>query len=93
MQVDHINGNVLDNRRVNLRICNNSNNSKNKKMFSTNKSGFKGVHFHAASKLWASQIQVNTRKIWLGSFETPELAYKAYCEAAVKYHGEFARFQ
>ena len=44
MDVDHINGDRLDNRKVNLRVCTRSQNSQNKKLRSDSKSGFKGVH-------------------------------------------------
>ena len=90
MIVDHINGNVLDNRRSNLRICTKHQNTMNKIV--TNTSGYKGVSWHKRDKKWQAQIKINYVNIHLGLFSTPELAHKAYCEAAIKYHGEFARF-
>ena len=93
MQVDHINMNTLDNRRENLRICTSAENSRNKGKCKRNKSGFKGVDWQKQLKKWRAQIQYNYKTIHLGLFSSPELAHKAYCEAAVKYYGEFARFE
>ena len=96
VQVDHINGNGLDNRRSNLRIASQSENLRNRKMASHNRSGFKGVYFAkqawAVSKPWRAQIKVNGRKLSLGYFLTPEEAYEAYKEAAIQHHGQFANF-
>lgn len=94
-QVDHINGNKLDNRRENLRLANASTNKANDGMRSTNTSGYKGVVFAKARKHlptpWAAQIKVNYKTIGLGYFATKEEAALAYNEAAVKYFGEFAK--
>lgn len=87
--VDHINGNALDNRRSNLRICTNAQNQCNSR--ARNKTGFKGVH-HRGNKYYA-QITVNRKCITLGVYVTPEEAHAAYCKAALEYHGEFARFE
>lgn len=88
---DHENGVTLDNRRKNLRIATVQQNMQNCRVPITNKSGFKGVSFHRASGRWTSQISVNGKKIYLGIFPTPELAYEEYCKAATIYHGKFAR--
>jgi hypothetical protein len=88
---DHINGNHLDNRRCNLRIANHTQNMRNSKIRVNNTSGYKGVY--KKRNKWAARIKVNGKNIWLGVFVTPELAYFAYCEAAKKYHGEFARIK
>lgn len=91
-QVDHINNsNSLDNRRSNLRLASHGQNMKNKSMYKRNKSGYKGVYYFW--KKYRAQIQVNGKKIMLGSFDTPEEAHEAYCKAAKLYHGEFARFE
>lgn len=92
-QVDHINGDGLDNRRENLRLATHNQNQWNSRKLKTNTSGYKGVGYYPNLAKWWARIRVNGRRIHLGYFATPELAYKAYCEAAVKYHGEFARFE
>lgn len=92
-QCDHINGNGLDNRRDNLRICTNAENNRNKGIISTNKSGFKGVSWYKKGQKWNAKIIVNRKYISLGNYDTPEEAYEAYCNAAKKYFGEFARLE
>ena len=87
--VDHINGNPLDNRKCNLRICNQQQNSFNKSKYKNNKTGFKGVCFDKSRNKFKAQIMLNGKSIHLGRFEKSEDAYKAYCEACVKYHQEF----
>jgi hypothetical protein len=91
MQVDHINGNTLDNRKENLRICTQNQNGKNRLLNKNNVSGYKGVTYKKANKLWCAQIVVNYHKMYLGLFTTAEAAALAYNEAAKKYHGEFAK--
>ena len=88
--VDHINGNGLDNRRENLRICTNSQNGQNRGKNKNNTSGFKGVCFHARTQTWIASIWVNRQRVHLGYFKGSIDAAIAYNEAAVKYHGKFA---
>lgn len=90
---DHKNGNTLDNRRANLRVADKYQNARNVKRPINNKHGHKGVSFHRKTKKWQAEIHVNGKKKYLGLFETPEKAHDAYCEAATKYFGEFARFE
>lgn len=91
VEVDHINGDGLDNRRENLRFSNRQGNNCNKPAYKTNTSGYKGVSLHRKTGGWVAQIQVNKMKRALGIFPTPELAHAAYCKAAAELHGEFAR--
>lgn len=86
--VDHINGNGLDNRRSNLRLCNRSQNSANRQ--SSFKSSSKYLGVCKKRKNWRAQISVNKRTKYLGTFKTQEEAALAYNEAAKKIHGEFA---
>lgn len=86
---DHIDGNPLNNQRENLRICNHNQNNFNVGIRKDNKSGFKGVRFR--DNRWTSRIRINNKEYHLGSFLNKIEAAIAYNEAAIKYHGEFAR--
>jgi len=92
MDVDHINGNKLDNRKSNLRICSRAQNQMNRGKTKNNKSGFKGVFFNKPTGKFMSKIMIDGKNVHLGSFEKAEDAYKAYCDACVKYHKEFHHF-
>jgi len=89
--VDHINGDTLDNRKENLRICKHKENLKNQRIRKNNTSGYRGVYFNKSHKKWRAQIQdgEGNRK-YLGSFSTPEEAAKAYDTAAKEIYGDFA---
>lgn len=90
--IDHINGDKLDNRLCNLREATRPQNSRNRASQSNNTSGFKGAFWHKRDSKWVAQIRINGKKKHLGYFPTPEAAHHAYCQAATKYHGEFANF-
>ena len=89
-QTDHRNQNKLDNRRGNLRPAtasqNKCNNSKNK----NNTSGYKSVSWDKRREKWRAQIMINRKNKFLGYYDDPREAARAYNEAALKYHGEFA---
>lgn len=91
-EVDHINGNKIDNRIVNLRLSTRGQNRANSTHNKGSKSGIKGVYWCKNQKKWRAQITTNKKVIKLGSFTDPFEAHMAYREAAVKYHGEFANF-
>jgi hypothetical protein len=90
MHTDHCNGFTLDNRKINLRICTNSQNQMNKKTQINNKSGHKGVYFYKIANKWRSVIKINKVVYHLGYFLNKIDAAKAYNEAAIKYFGQFA---
>jgi hypothetical protein len=92
MQVDHRDGNTLNNCRSNLRLASNSQNCCNKDG-RVGVSGYRGVTNHKASpnKPWYARIKVSGVYIDLGVFADKIEAAKAYDAAAIKYHGEFAR--
>ena len=89
--VDHINGNGLDNTKLNLRNCTNSENIRNRKISSNNTSGYKGFHYNIRDNMWRSTIRINNKRLHIGNFIDITDAAKAYNEAAIKFHGEFAR--
>lgn len=86
--VDHINGDGTDNRISNLREATHSQNQHNRKISKNNKSGYKGVSRSAYG--WLAQIAVNGKNRCIGTYSTPELAAKAYADAAQRMHGDFA---
>lgn len=90
--VDHINGDTLNNCRSNLRLATNAENVRNAPQRVNNKSGYKGVCWHKATKKWMAQIGVNYQNRILGYFDDPAEAHEAYCKAARELHGEFANF-
>jgi len=89
MQIDHINHNILDNRRSNLRICTQTENLYNQNKYKNNRSGYKGVSKHG--KKWRAYINKDGKRQNIGIFSTPELAHAAYCKAAKELHGEYAK--
>ena len=91
MDTDHINRDALDNRRANLRHATRSENNMNRCTQKSNTSGFKGVSIHTQERKWQAHIRVSAKLKFLGFHPTAEAAHEAYCQAAKKFHGEFAR--
>lgn len=81
----------LDNRRDNLRIASRSQNQMNRGRPSLGDNPYKGVTKTKNGRRWVAQIRSYGKRYHLGTFDSPEDAYAAYCTAAAKYHGEFAR--
>ena len=88
--IDHINGDKLDNRRCNLRVCTHQQNTFNQKCRCTNTSGYMGVSKHKAANKYEAYINLSARKIYLGLYETAEEAARVRDRAALFYYGEFA---
>lgn len=87
--VDHKNGDTLDNRRANLRVCTYSQSNMNRTRLKRKYRELPhGVVY--ARKKYAALIAYGGRQYHLGTFETVEAAQQAYSDAAAKHHREFA---
>lgn len=94
MQVDHINGMRLDNRRCNLRVATHAQNLQNRGGHlrrGRKTSRFKGVCFDPKRSKWVAQIGAQGRRVPLGRFDDEEAAARAYDAAATTLHDEWAR--
>ena len=89
-QIDHKNGIRHDNRWCNLRQATSSQNASNSAKSRPNSTGFRGV-FKGRPGKWSAKIGVARKKIHLGTFNSVEDAHRAYVDAAIQYHGQFAR--
>jgi hypothetical protein len=84
-QLDHINGDRVDNRMVNLREVTNHENHKNQKLPCNNTSGVMGVYWHKGLAKWQAQITVDGKRIHLGYFDSIEDAAAARAKAEIKH--------
>lgn len=92
VEVDHVDGNVLNCRRYNLRPCTHAENCHNRgKSRGVYSSRYKGVRWRKQGKRWESRIALLGKTIQLGQFTSEDAAARAYNDAALLYHGEFAR--
>lgn len=90
VQIDHINGDSLDNRKCNLRICNNQQNSMNTGLSKNNTSGFKGVSLERKTNKWWAKLMYNRKVVHIGFYHNKEDAAREYDKAAIEFFGEFA---
>lgn len=89
MEVDHKDRNQLNCQRSNLRPATHSQNGANK-IAPPNTSGYRGVYWNRAKGRFHAQIKKNKQTIYLGLYQSPEEAARAYDKAAKKYFGDFA---
>lgn len=87
---DHINGDKLDNRRSNLRMCTRTENMRNRKK-QDGSSKYKGVTWYKKLGKWSVRITHEEKRKFLGYFYSEESAALAYNKAAKEFYGEFAR--
>ena len=90
-EVDHINGDKLDNRKCNLRVVTHQRNMFNMTSHKDSTSPYKGVYWNKERKKWTTQIAINGKRKHIGHFENEEDAAEAYNQAAKKYFGEYAK--
>lgn len=91
VQVDHIDGNGLNNARSNLRIATRSENSRNRRLDVDSSSGLKGVYYDHARHKWIAKIRYDGRQRYIGRFNSADEAHRAYCEQSKIRHGAFGR--
>lgn len=89
-EIDHIDGNPLNNRIENLREATRYQNLMNKKKTKQNTSGCKNVSWNKSAKKWLVSMQVNGKRKYLGIYDDLELADLVATEARDKFHGNFA---
>lgn len=89
--VDHRDGNTLNNQRSNLRVCEHQNNTRNQAKKRHGSSQYKGVHWCKRDKAWIARVAVNGKRVSLGYFKDEHAAPHAYDTGARLHYGEFAR--
>ena len=89
--VDHKDGDGLNNTRSNIRACSDSENQANRHRLQAATSRYRGVTWHKGLQKWQAQIKVMGTNIYLGVFDSEDVAALVYNDAAIKHFGEFAR--
>jgi HNH endonuclease/AP2 domain len=84
--VDHINHDITDNRKSNLRVVTVQENGFNRLRGTNNSSGYLGVGWNKCRGKWISRIKINGLTKYLGYFDTPEEASRAYLKAKSELH-------
>ncbi|WP_368859199.1 HNH endonuclease [Cohnella sp. GbtcB17] len=90
-EIDHINGNRLDNRKSNLRVTDRQQNSFNTRSRKGSLSNYKGVGWFARDGKWRARIMLDRKEIHLGLFDTEHEAAEAYNREAVRLFGQYAK--
>lgn len=90
-EIDHKDGDGLNNCRSNLRICNHQQNHYNLRNQVNTSSIYKGVYWDKDKHKWRASLKVEGKIKRLGRFKDEVLAALAYNQAATRYHGEYAR--
>lgn len=90
VQVDHVDGNGLNNVRSNIRLATPSQNTGNRRLSVCNTTGYKGVSWDKGTGKWRARIKLNDKERHLGLFNDPWEAAQAYNHAALEQWGEFA---
>lgn len=91
MEIDHIDGNTLNNQCSNLRICSKFENARNVRLTSKNTSGHKGVCWSKHNNRWHARVICNNHTYHLGYFLDKQEAIDAYNKKAKELHGEYFR--
>jgi len=89
MEVDHANGDGLDNRQENLRLCRHRDNLRNMRRTTVSRSGFRGVELTKNGK-FAARCKYLGKVLYFGTFTTAEEAARVRDQEVIKLHGEFA---
>ncbi len=89
LEVDHINHDRTDNRKINLRLCTHSQNMLNVKRYKNNTSGYIGVSYDYSKKKWVAQLAIDGKNKCLGYYKTKEEAASVVDKNRVHHHKEF----
>ena len=89
--VDHIDGNILNNKLSNLRWATRNENMRNQKISITNTTGYKGVTYHKPTKKFVAKISIDNKRYYLGYFNTAQEASDVYEAKAKEKFGDFYR--
>lgn len=88
--VDHINHDTFDNRKSNLRVCSQLENTRNSRIQTRGNSKFKGVHWREDKRKFVAYITINKKRKHIGYFDSEFEAAKAYNREAMKFFGKYA---
>jgi hypothetical protein len=89
MQIDHIDGNPLNNKIENLRLCNQVQNRQNSKLSKNNTTGYRGI-IKTPSGKYQARLTIDGKKLYLGLFNTPKEAFNCVEQKRKELYGEFA---